>query len=106
MGKGSERLARSAERLRLIAGENPCGWGDAVLGVIADSIDAMVSERTKSGVTLIDLAEYYKVSIRTIQRWRATYDDFPDPIDPYAKTLSFPTDKVVEWKVRHIELVG
>lgn len=101
---GKEKLARSTSRLSLIVKENPCGWSDAALSVIADSLDVLVSERTKSGVTLMDLSEYYHVSIRTIQRWRNDYADFPHPIDPYAKTLSFPTDDVVEWKFRHQEL--
>lgn len=101
---GREHLAQSADKLRLIARENPCGWGDKALDVLASGIDMMLSERTKSGVTLMDLSEYYHVSIRTIQRWRNDYDDFPHPIDPYAKTLAFPTDLVVEWKIKHKDL--
>ena len=101
---GCEHLANSADKLKLIARENPCGWGDKALDIIASSIDMMVSERTKSGVTMIELAEYYHVSIRTIQRWRNDFSDFPQPIDPYAKTLAFPTDRVVEWKMKHKDI--
>lgn len=101
---GKDRLANATERLSILAKENPCGWGDAVLGTIAEGIELMMGERTKSGVTLMDLSEYYHVTIRTIQRWRNDFPDFPQPIDPYSKTLSFPTDKVVEWKQKHKEM--
>lgn len=71
---------------------------------MASTIDLLVSERTKSGITLMELADYYHVSIRTIQRWRNDFPDFPSPIDPYAKTLTFPVDQVVDWKFSHPDI--
>lgn len=97
----NSKLSRSLARLSVIVEENPCGWGDTVLSTLGESLDMLVSERTKAGVTLMELADYYHVSVRTIQRWRNDFNDFPSPIDPYAKTLSFPVDDVVEWKHAH-----
>ena len=98
------RLSHITSRLHRIATENPCGWSERTLDTIASGLELLLGERTKNGVTLMELSEYYKVTIRTIERWRQKYDDFPQPIDPYAKTLSFPVDKVVDWKQSHSEL--
>lgn len=87
-----------------MARENPCGWSDGTLSAIADGISVLVSERTRCGLTMLQVADYFGVTIRTLERWRKRYADFPEPIDPYAKTLSFPTDKIVSWKVEHASL--
>lgn len=101
MMKGKHRLIRILDTLRSMTQENPCGWSDGTLGIIADGISVLVSERTKAGITLMQMSDYFGVTLRTLERWRKRFDDFPHPIDPYAKTLTFPIDAIMEWKMKH-----
>lgn len=99
--KGKHRLINILDTLGVMARENPCGWNDTTLSMIADGISAIVGERTRNGLTMLQVAEYFGVTIRTLERWRRRFGDFPEPIDPYAKTLAFPADKIVSWKMEH-----
>lgn len=102
--KGKRKLIEVIDTVKTMAGENPCGWSDDTLYYIASGISVLIGEKTGAGLTTLQVAEYFGVTIRTIERWRKKFNDFPEPLDPYAKTLAFPTDKIVSWKIKHSEL--
>lgn len=101
MTKGREKIEKVMRSLSLLFTENPCCWNDLTLLKLADGLEVMLGEKLHGGLSMYQVAEYYNVTLRTIERWRGRYSDFPEPVDPYAKTLSFPTDKVIEWKLIH-----
>ena len=89
------------ERLMLIVSENPCHWKQSSIDAVATGIEVLASAH---GVSLLDLSEYFHTTIRSIQRWRKRYKDFPVPIDPYAKPLCFRLIDIIDWKRAHSDL--
>lgn len=55
-------------------------------------------------LSMKEVANYFGVSPRTIRRW-IKEQDFPSGTRHGHHELSFPYDKIVEWKVTHEETI-
>lgn len=98
------KLGQVATRIAILAEENPCKWSNGVMNEIGNGLELLISAKTKGGISMYELADYYHVSVRTLQRWRNDFADFPKPMDPDAKIQAFPLEDVMDWKKRHNEL--
>lgn len=56
--------------------------------------------------TVGDVAEYFRISERTLREWRELDPTFPMPLDLPGRTLRWHPDDVVEWalSLRELEL--
>lgn len=80
--------------------ENPCGMSPKTLKDLAHGIISLFRVMDVS-LNTEQVARYMKVDPRTIRRWRKEYDDFPQGKRAGDNSLSFPAEKIVEWKFLH-----
>lgn len=98
--KEQERLLEELLVINKLIKENPCGMSIMTMkGIVAGlrSLFRMVD----MDMNLEQVSKYFRVDPRTIRRWRKEYDDFPEGKKCGDNNLSFPADKIVEWKIKH-----
>lgn len=80
--------------------ENPCGMSAKTMRGLIAGIKSLFGT-IDTGMNLEQVSRYFGVDARTIRRWRKEYPDFPEGKKIGENSLSFPADKIVEWKIRH-----
>ena len=101
---GKQELLEQIEIMNELAEANVCRMNDALLHGMAGGLRALISREYHRGFSKEDVARYYHVSTRTLERWRDKYKDFPEPIHRGSKEVSYDCEDVVKWKKIHLDL--
>ena len=98
---GREELLEQIRIMDEMARANVCRANDGMLRGLANGLKALVSKEYARGLSREDVARYYGVSTRTLERWRERYEDFPTPRHWGSKEVSYDADEVIRWKKKH-----
>lgn len=89
------------EVLEEIITENPCQMPDYLMKGLAMGAKFFMRRFVMSKM---QVADYFGVDERTIDRWRKT-KDFPEPFDDGRRSVSFSVDTILEWKRKNKEFL-
>jgi len=98
---GKQELQEQIKRLDLLAEANICRMSDISMRGLAAAIKVLIGSEFTNHYTREDVARYYNVSTRTLERWQANYPDFPKPRHRCQKIVSYDCEEVVTWKKNH-----
>lgn len=84
-----------------MAEANICRMDDTILRSMAQGLKAMLHKQYARGLSREDVARYYGISIRTLERWRSEYPDFPTPRHFGGKEVTYDAEEVIAWKKNH-----
>lgn len=101
---GKQELLEQIGIMEELAEANVCRMNDTLLHGMAEGLRALISREYHRGFSKEDVARYFKVSTRTLERWRDKYQDFPVPIHQGSKDVSYDCEEVVKWKKKHTDL--
>lgn len=97
-------LSEELKLASILSEENPCLMNSLTKRTLAEALKALIKTDYSRGVNQDRLARYYNVSVRTIQRWQKTFDDFPQPRNTGNGQVFYDPQEVIEWKSTHREL--
>ena len=101
---GKQELLEQIGIMEELAEANVCRMNDTLLHGMAEGLRALISREYHRGFSKEDVARYYCVSTRTLERWRERYEDFPMPAHRGTKEVSYDCEDIVKWKKAHLDL--
>lgn len=101
---GREEFVERLALLNEMASMNPCGMSDVAFRALATGLNALIGKEREKGMSLEQVAVYFGVSTKTIERWEKDESlSFPKGKRYGHRELSFSTDKIVLWAKKHPE---
>lgn len=98
---GKDELIEALEYMSSMADANICRMSDGTMRNLAHGIKALVSSEYTTRYSKEDVARYLGKSARTVERYNATYPDFPQPKHHGTKEVSYDCDEIIRWKNKH-----
>ena len=104
MKNARERLAQHFRHLAEITEAAPMGLSDEDLEAILCCLKVLVGRTFHTDMSLAEVARYFGVTPRTIQRWQ-NEQGFPEGKRIGYHELSFHIDDIITWKETHSYIV-
>lgn len=104
MANARERLASQFRHLADITEAAPIGLSDEDLESILNCLKVLVGQTFHTDMSLAEVARYFGVTPRTIQRWQNEHG-FPQGKRIGYHELSFHIDDVINWKDMHSSIL-
>lgn len=99
-----ERLALLFRHLAEITEAAPIGLNDDDLEAILGCLKVLVGRTFHTDMSMAEVARYFGVTTRTIQRWQNEHG-FPEGKRIGYRELAFHIDEVITWKDAHSNII-
>lgn len=105
MTKTQQELAHQFRTLADLVEEDPLGMCEDAMQAILSCLNVLTSKHYQTDMSLEQVARYFGVTPRTINRWQHDLD-FPEGKRIGYHESSFHIQEIVEWKKAHAHLLN